>query len=72
MPESPKKEREGNKESLQRKSRRKHVRVSGCKKAHEEDMQSLDYTQVWSNLKWKRRLGDEEPAHKMIGRNESR
>ena len=27
--------------------------------------------QVWPNLKWERRLGDEEPAHKMTEQNES-
>ena len=26
--------------------------------------------QVWPNLKWESRLGDEEPAHKMTERNE--
>ena len=26
--------------------------------------------QVWPNLKWERRLGDEGPAHEMTGRNE--
>ena len=27
--------------------------------------------QVWPNLKWERRLGDEKPGHKMKKRNES-
>ena len=32
------------------------------------DLQSLGFT---PSLKWKRRLGDEEPNHKMTERNES-
>ena len=32
-------------------------------KALQEDLQSLVSLQVWPNLKWERRLGDEELAH---------
>ena len=47
------------KENLPR--RRKHERVSGRR--------VLVLLQVWPNLKWERRLGEKEHAHKMKERN---
>ena len=38
-------------------------------KALQEDLESLGL--VWPDLKWEKRLGDENPAHRMTERNES-
>ena len=40
-------------------------------KALQNDLQSLGFTPSLENLKWERRLGDEEPAHKITDRKES-
>ena len=58
------------KQSLPKRSIRKHKQVSECKSSSEQSA-VLVSLQVWPNLKWERRLGDEEPAHKMAERNES-
>ena len=58
------------KEKLRRRSHSKHEGVSE-RKSSAGKSGILVSLQVWPNLKWERRLGDEEPAHKMTGRNES-
>ena len=53
------------KKSLPRTSRSKHEWVSGCKSSPGQSAESWFHSLVWPNLRWKRRLGDEEPAHKI-------
>ena len=55
------------------KLRRSHSKREGVseRKSFAGKSGILVLLQVWPNLKWERRLGDEEPAHKMTGRNES-
>ena len=60
-----------NKESLPRKSRRKHEPMSGRKKLSRTICRVLVSLQVWPNMKWEKWLGDKEPAYKMTVRNES-
>ena len=45
--------------------------MSGRKRCLGRSAESSFYSQVWPILKWKKRLGDEKPAHKMTERNES-
>ena len=52
------------KKSLSR-SIRKHERVGGRKSSPGRSAESWFHSQVWPILRWERRLGDEEPAHKM-------
>ena len=63
----PRRRKRTSKESLSRRSRRNHERISGCK-AIQDDLQSLGF---WPNLKSERRLEDEEPTYKMAEQNES-
>ena len=39
--------------------------ISISKISPRRSAESWFHSQVWENLKWERRLGDEEPAHKM-------
>ena len=59
------------KKSFPKGSRRKHELCEWTQKLSRTICRVLVSLQVWPNLKWKRRLGDEEPAHKMTERNES-
>ena len=52
------------KKSLPKGGRGMHEWVSGRKSSPGRSA-VLVSLQVWANLKWKKRLGDEEPAHKM-------
>ena len=63
----PRRKERASKKSLPRTSRRKHERVSGRKGSLERSARVLVSLQVWPILKWEKRLGDEEPAHKKKG-----
>ena len=58
----PRRKGRASKKSLLSRSRRKHERVSGRKSSPGRSA-VLVSLQIWPNLKWEKRLGDEEPAH---------
>ena len=58
------------KESFSSQSRRKHERVNGRKSSQRGFAESW-FLSKSGHLKWERRLGDEESAHKMAKRSES-
>ena len=62
----PKRRGRASKKNFRRRSRRVHERVS-----ERRSCAVLVSLHVWPNLKWRRRLGDEWPVHKMTDRNES-
>ena len=66
----PRRKGRASRKSLSRTSRRKHERVSGRKSSPGRSA-VLASLLVWPNLRWKRRFGYEEPAHKTKDRNES-
>ena len=61
----PRRKGRASKKRLPRRGRRKHERVSGRKSSLGRSAKSWFHSQVWPNLNQERRLGDEEPAHKI-------
>ena len=67
----PRRRLRASKKSLPRGSRRKYELCEWKQKLSRTICRVLVSLQVWPNLKWERRLGEEESTHKMTERNES-